>query len=309
MQITRIVPTSTPIQQPDHFKNKMEHTVTGLDLTQFEKIYTLGPKGTFSNQAASLVGGSKIEDIHYTTTIPQIADVVEKNDRVLGVMPIENAIAGMVGQAQDALIQSRVIIVNELLLEIRFSLVSNVPLGEVRQFFSHTEAFNQTMIFTAQQMPGASVVFSNSNIHSGELFLEREDEPVAAIIPKILADTSKKFRGKTAAKNIQDYEQNMTRFVVIIKKPDNYKPDFTKKKTSICIEFKEDRHSLLFELLREFHVFGINLCRLESRPMKNTPWNYRFFIDLINNHRVESCLEELTKQDIGFKMFGSFDPI
>ncbi len=287
----------------------MEETNRPLDLTKFDKIFTLGPKGTFSNQAASLVGGTTIEDIHYTTTIPQIADAVEKSEHVLGVMPIENSIGGMVGQAQDALIQSNIVIVNELMLEIRFSLVSHVPLNEVKQFFSHTEAFNQTMIFTAKQMPDASVIFSNSNIHSGELFLERPDEPVAAIVPLIHAEINPNFKEKMLASNIQDYEQNMTRFVVIVKKADSYKPDFNRKKTSICIEFREDRHSLLFELLREFHVFGINLCRLESRPMKRTPWNYRFFIDLINNHRVETCLNELTKQNIGFKLFGSFDPI
>lgn len=280
-----------------------------LDLKRFSRISTLGPEGTFSNQAASLVGGSTITNIRYTTTIPQIAYEVEKNEDILGVMPIENAISGTVGQAQDALLESDVIIVHELLLDIRFSMVSHVPLSEVRQFFSHAEAFNQTMRFTSKQMPEASVVFSNSNIHSGELFLERPDEPVAAIIPKILAEKDKRFEEKIEAVDIQDYETNMTRFVVILKKPNDYKPDFAKKKTSICIEFKEDRHSLLFELLREFHVFGINLCRLESRPIKNTPWNYRFFIDLFNNHRVDACMEELRNQNIGFKMFGSYNPI
>lgn len=282
---------------------------TSSYLDRFNRIYTLGPKGTFSNQAASLVGGEKITDIKYTTTIPQIARDVESNPHVIGVMPIENSIAGMVGQAQDALVESDVIITNELLLEIRFSLVSHVPLDKVKQFFSHTEAFNQTMIFTSKYMPEASVVFSNSNIHSGELFLERSMEPIAAIIPKVLAEKDPRFISKIAAENIQDYEQNMTRFVVIQKKPENYDPDFSNNKTSLCIEFREDRHSLLFELLREFHVFGINLCRLESRPMKNTPWRYRFFIDLINNHRVDACMEELVKQDIGFKMFGSYNPI
>ena len=280
-----------------------------LDLSKYNKILTLGPKGTYSNQAASLVGGTEITDILYTTTIPQIAQEVQNNPNILGVMPVENAISGMVGQAQDALLESDVIIVNELLLEIRFSMVSYLPLKEVRQFFSHTEAFNQTMKFTSQSMPEASVVFSNSNIHSGDLFLERPGEPVSAIIPKVLAENDERFKDKLAAENIQDYQQNQTRFVVILKKPDDYKPDFTKKKTSLCIEFKEDRHSLLFELLREFHVFGINLCRLESRPIKNTPWNYRFFIDMFNNHRMEACMEELRNQNIGFKLFGSFDPI
>jgi len=278
-------------------------------LTAFSKIITLGPKGTFSNQAASLVGGDEIDTIEYTTTIPHIAKAVVKDKNVLGVIPIENSTSGMVGQAQDSLVDSDVIIINELQIDIHFSLVSHVPLDEVRQFFCHAEAFNQTMIFTAENMPEAKVVFSNSNIHSGELFLERSQEPVAAIIPKALIAKEGAFREKLMANNVQDYEQNITRFVVIQKTPEGYKPDYAKNKTSLFIEFMEDRHSMLFELLREFHVFGINLCRLESRPLKDTPWRYSFFIDLINNHRVESCLEELQKQDIGYKVFGSFDKI
>jgi len=275
----------------------------------YEKIITLGPKGTFSNQAASLVGGDRISAIQYTTTIPQIAREVVRNPNVLGVLPIENSTSGMVGQAQDSLVDSDVIIINELQIDIHFSLVSHVAPDQVKQYFCHSEAFNQTMLFTSEHMPEANVVFSNSNIHSGELFLEREGEPVAAIIPKALVAREKAFQEKLVAGNVQDYEQNITRFVVIRKTPPHYKPDFTHYKTSLFIEFKEDRHSLLFELLREFHVFGINLCRLESRPLKNTPWRYRFFIDLINNHRVGTCMEELKKQDIGYKIFGSYDSI
>ncbi len=275
----------------------------------FNKIITLGPKGTFSNQAASLVGGSDIKNIQYTTTIPQIAREVVKNENALGVLPIENSTSGMVGQAQDSLVDSNVVIINELQIDIQFSLVSHVPLSEVRQYFCHSEAFNQTMSFTAEHMPEAKVIFSNSNIHSGELFLERDQEPVAAIIPKALVAKKSVFKEKLIASDVQDYAQNITRFVVIHKTPENYEPDFSKYKTSLVLEFKEDRHSLLFELLREFHVFGINLCRLESRPMKDNPWSYRFFIDLINNHRVETCLQELQNQDIGFQIFGSFDRI
>ncbi len=277
--------------------------------SNFNKIITLGPKGTFSNQAATLVGGTEIETIQYTTTIPQIAREVVQNDNVLGVLPIENSTSGMVGQAQDSLVDSDVVIINELQIDIDFSLVSHVPLDQIRQYFCHSEAFNQTMVFTAENMPEAKVIFSNSNIHSGELFLEREQEPVAAIIPKALATRESTFEKKLIAKNVQDYQQNITRFVVIQKTPENYCPDYTRNKTSLFIEFREDRHSLLFELLREFHVFGINLCRLESRPMKNMPWRYRFFIDLINNHRVATCLDELQKQDIGYKVFGSYDRI
>jgi chorismate mutase / prephenate dehydratase len=277
------------------------------NFTGIKKIITLGPEGTFSNQAAGLVGGSSIQAIKYTTTIPQIASEVGEDESVLGVMPIENSTSGMVGQAQDSLVDHSVVIINELDIEINFSLVSRVPLGDVRQFFCHSEAFNQTMIFTARHLPEATVVFSNSNSQSGESFLERPTEPVAAIIPKPLAQRYSELRRYVVAEDVQDYRQNITRFVVLRRKPVDYRPDFSRQKTSLLIEFREDRHSLLFELLREFHVFGINLCRLESRPIKNTPWRYRFFIDLINNHRVDACMAELEKQDIGFKIFGSYD--
>lgn len=280
-----------------------------IDLSKFEKIITLGPKGTFSNQAATAVGADTIKEIKYTTTIPQIAFEVAANENLLGVMPIENSTSGMVGQAQDSLVDNDIVIVNELQIDIHYSLISHVDLADVKQFFCHSEAFNQTMVFTSKHMPEAQVVFSNSNIHSSELFLDRPNEPVAAIVPKAIIEGNDVFERKLAAENIQDWEQNITRFVVIQKKPADYQPDFSKRKTSLLIKFKEDRHSMLFELLREFHVFGINLCRLESRPIKNTPWRYMFFIDLFNNHRVLACMDELKKQDIGFKIFGSYNRI
>ena len=276
---------------------------------EIQKIFTLGPKGTFSNQAATRVAHGRNLEIIYTTTIPQIAREVKEHPSFIGVLPIENSTSGTVGQSQDCLLETEIVITNELMIDVQYSLVSNVALDKIERYYCHSVAFNQTMLFTAKNLSGADVIFSNSNSHSGELFLKLPNEPIAAIIPKPLADNKEKFRTKRVETEIQDWEHNITRFLVIGKRETKYVPDFKKHKTSIYIELHEDRHSLLFEVLREFHVFGINLCRLESRPVKNKPWCYGFFIDFVNCYRTATCLDEIAKLDINYYLLGSYDPI
>lgn len=280
-----------------------------LNPADIETIYTLGPKGTFSNHAAYLVGGDEITDIQYTVTIPQVVDRVKQNPHAIGVIPIENSVSGIVGPAQDSLIDSDVVIIKELQVDVRYALLSQTPLDEVTHFYCHQVAFGQTMGFTSKNLPNAEVIYSDSNINSGMRFLDNPDKPVAAIIPLEPAKQRDDFKSYVVAEDIQDYQQNITRFFVIQNKPEDYRPDFTKRKSSIFISFDEDRHSLLFELLREFHVFGINLCRLESRPSKDNPWTYSFFMDFYNNHRVKACLATLENLEINYKLFGSYDTL
>lgn len=280
-----------------------------INPTNIDTIYTLGPKGTFSNHAAFLVGQDDITDIQYTVTIPQVVDRVKQNPRSIGVIPIENSVSGIVGPAQDSLINSDVVIVKELQVDVRYALLSNTPLEEVTHFYCHQVAFGQTMGFTAKNLPNAQVIYADSNINSGLQFLENIDQPVAAIIPLEPAKKRDDFKPYLVAEDVQDYKQNITRFFVVQNKPEGYQPDFTKQKTSIFISFDEDRHSLLFELLREFHVFGVNLCRLESRPSKDNLWAYSFFIDFHNNHRVEACLATFKDLNINYKVFGSYNTL
>lgn len=271
----------------------------------FKRIYTLGPKGTFSNEAASLVGGSGFADIRFTTTLAQITLEVAKDEDSLGVIPIENSSSGIVGPAQDSLVENEVIITTELLIEVKYDLISHCEPGEVQRFFCHSVAFNQCGKFLANHMPQAEVIYSNSNVDSGERFLS-EPEGTAAIIPGRVAMADERFRGLSKASGIQDSKENTTRFLVLRKRPQDYQPDFEQDKTSIFVELHEDRHSLLFEILREFHVFGINLCRLESRPFKDKNWQYGFYIDFYNNHRSQACLEALKAQRIDFTVLGSY---
>lgn len=273
-------------------------------------MITLGPEGTFSNQAASMVAGDRIEQIAYAVTLPQIAQEVVSDPKALGVVPIENSSSGIVGPAQDSLVENEVVILAELQVAVSYALISKVPLEEIEGFYCHRVAFDQVMSFVAHHLEHAQVIYADSNMDAAERFgAEGENSRIAAVVPKVVANQDERFEGLIQAENIEDYANNSTRFVVVKKRPLDYSPDFKRKKTSIVVELHEDRHSLLFELLREFHVYSINLCRLESRPSKVHAWQYRFFIDFYNTHRTDACLEALRSQGIAFKLLGAYSSL
>ncbi len=275
----------------------------------FDRVITLGPEGTFSDQAAALVALGKRE-IRYTSTLPQVALAVVQDPLALGVIPVENSSSGIVGPAQDSLVENPVVILAEIQILVTYGLLSQVPLEEVESFYCHQVAFDQIMTFTAKHLPQAKVIFSDSNMDSAERFAQLPlGSKTAAVVPKLLAAQDPRFAPYLKAEGLEDYQNNCTRFLVFKKRPEEYQPDFSRKKTSLLIEMHEDRHSLLFEILREFHVFGINLCRLESRPSKVHAWQYRFFIDFYNSPKTQFCLDQFREAKISFQLLGSYDSL
>ncbi|MDX2471819.1 MAG: prephenate dehydratase domain-containing protein [SAR324 cluster bacterium] len=276
-----------------------------FSLDPFDKIFTLGPKGTFSNAAATLVGQEQIKEIVYCNTLPQITKSVVFDDQALGVIPIENSTSGTVTQAQDSLIEHDVEIIGEITVAVQYALVSHVELDQIERYYCHAVAFNQCMQFEADVIPNAEVIYANSNVRSAEKFLESAGQKVAAIVPLPFALLDERLSPLVKVEHIQDVDDNETRFLVL-KKRSGHLPDFSKNKTSMYVQLHEDRHSLLFEVLKEFHGSNVNLCRLESRPAKGSKWQYGFFIDFYNNSQVSACLNALAVKDIEYKIIGSY---
>ena len=113
---------------------------------------------------------------------------------------------------------------------------------------------------------------------------------VAGIVPLSFSVNQKQW---LHASGIQDYQNNTTRFLVVRSRGENERPDYSLKKTSLFIEFHDDRSGLLYQLLSVFNLFQINLCRLESRPAKNKPWAYVFYVDFYNTKNTKECLDVL----------------
>ena len=184
-----------------------------------------------------------------------------------------------------------------------------MALEDVKLCFAHPQALEQSSKFLSKNLTEPQNQLTRSNVDSGIQFLQAiksDNRALAAIVPSSFADSYPEWK---VASGIQDYHNNTTRFLVVRPRQENEEHDFTCKKTSLYVEFQEDRSGLLYELLSVFNLFQINLCRLESRPAKDTPWAYVFYVDFYNTEHTEACLDVMRVTKFNYKVLGSYDLI
>jgi len=245
------------------------------------KIGYLGPKGTFTKLAVDTAfnGENKVA----YKTIPQSIDAVINEEVDLVVVPIENAIEGTVHLTIDYLVhQKRLPICAELVVPIKQNLLINSNfVGELKNItgvYSHTQAIAQTQQYIHNELPNASIEYTDSTGSAAEL-VSKSSEPIAAI-GNVLA--AKEYGLTIAQKDIHDYPNNHTRFIVLTKNKDLIKinQEVVTEKTTLLITLPEDRAGVLHQVLSAFAWRKMSLSKIESRPMKTGLGNYFFIIDV-----------------------------
>ena len=277
-----------------------------MQLDNCSQIITLGPKGTFSDEAAQKICGEGVIVTYTSTFAEALFRVTEEPDSV-AVVPIENSVAGTVAQVQDSLVNNKLVILGEINLLIEYSLLSNAVPENVKLCYAHPQALEQSSKFLSKNLTASQNQLTRSNVDSGIQFLEAiksDNKALAAIVPASFADSYPEWK---VASGIQDYHNNTTRFLIVRPRRENEEHDFLRKKTSLYVEFQEDRSGLLYELLSVFNLFQINLCRLESRPAKDTPWAYVFYVDFYNTEHTKACLDAMQVTKFNYKVIGSYD--
>ena len=277
-----------------------------MQLDNCSQIITLGPKGTFSDEAAQKICGEGVIVTYTGTFAEALFRVTEEPDSV-AVVPIENSVAGTVAQVQDSLVNNKLVILGEINLLIDYSLLANVAPENVKLCYAHPQALEQSSKFLSKNLTASQNQLTRSNVDSGIQFLEAiksDKKALAAIVPASFADSYPEWK---VASGIQDYHNNTTRFLIVRPRRENEEHDFLRKKTSLYVEFQEDRSGLLYELLSVFNLFQINLCRLESRPAKDTPWAYVFYVDFYNTEHTKACLDAMQVTKFNYKVIGSYD--
>ena len=275
-------------------------------LKDCSQIYTLGPQGTFSDEATQklrIIGAN----VNYTSTFVEALFKVTEDSDSVAVVPVENSVAGTVSQVQDSLVRNDLVILAEINLLIEYDLLANSELDQIESCFAHPQALEQSIGFISKNMPRAQSKLTRSNVDSGIQFLESvesENFPVAAIVPVSFAKKNSQWK---KVSGIQDYPNNTTRFLVVRSRQRNEKLDYSRKKTSLLVEFQNDRSGMLYHLLSVFNLFQINLCRLESRPAKDTPWAYVFYVDFYNSDETAACIDVLRVSNFRYKVLGSYD--
>jgi prephenate dehydratase len=271
------------------------------------RVAYLGPAGTFSEEAALTApraGGAEL------LPEPTIADAIAAVAAGLAdeaVVPIENSIEGSVGQTLDTLAgRDDVTIVAEQVLPVTHLLVAAVPLelGAVRRVVSHPQPLGQCAHWLREHVPAAELVAASSTADAVRAVTGAPREAWAAIGTRRAAQL---YGGVVLAEGIEDEAGNETRFVWVA--PANTTADAPGKTSIVFWGAGDDTPGWLVRCLSEFAFRGVNLSKIESRPMRGRLGHYRFFIDLdraADDDAVREAVSALRRHCEDIRVLGTY---
>lgn len=297
------------------------------------QIGYLGPMGTFSEEAARRVGtllekgarsvGSSVSpkpgepvqySVHYSPYkgIAALISAVDAGEIDYAVVPAENSYEGSVSPTWDILFHySSAEIIREVLVSVRHHLLvqRGTKLSSVGTVLSHPQALAQCRRFLSEHLPNAKQ-FETASTAEAARVVSVNSLPLAAIGTEQCASI---YGLDIVARDIQDLQNNVTRFLVLSKGDNERKSLLVEAglpyKTSIVCAIERDRPGSLYELLGVFAAKQINLTRIESRPSRQGYGDYVFFIDVegtVTDAALKESLDRLSEKVISLKVLGSY---
>jgi len=264
------------------------------------RVSYLGPEATFCHQAALARLGHSC-DFSPQRSIIEVFDDVEKGRSQIGVVPVDNSSEGMVNITLDRLDRTDLLVCGEVYLPVAHCLMSlETSVDRVTRVYSHPQALNQCRRWLNLHLPLAAMFEMESTAAAAR---EAAGQPGTAAVGSELAAAW--YNLPILARDIQDVPQNTTRFLLIGRlrcRPTG------RDKTSILFRVKH-RPGTLYAALRSLAERGINMTRIESRPIKNQPWEYRFFVELEGHFQEEDlgqALAGLEQEVESLKILGSY---
>lgn len=263
------------------------------------RVAYMGPPRSFSHAAALQRFGEAAAYVE-TRTIQDAIEAAACGDADLAVAPIENSTEGGVNATLDALFDSDVSISAELVLEIELCLLAQRDdLSLIRRVASHPQPLGQCKQWLREHLPDAELVVAASTTAAAQDALK--DPHTAAVGSRLAAELGL----LVVRERIQDHEGNATRFVVVGKEP---APRTGQDKTSLVFSTPHERGALR-RVLEVFDAEGLNLTRIESRPLRGQRWQYAFFTDL-EGHRddpaVARALSRIEQDGAMLRVLGSY---
>jgi chorismate mutase/prephenate dehydratase len=280
-------------------------------LEQPVRVAYLGPEHTYSHEAARIRFGASAR-FEPQPSIAGVFQAVENGRSDLGVVPVENTSEGSVGLTLDLLIDTPCAIIAEILLPIRHAIMSrDGDPAKIQRVLSHQQSLGQCRNYLAAHYPHCELEAVASNAFAAKR--AAEDASVAAICSAAAADA---YGLVVIESNIQDVAQNTTRFLVLGKGEASAchraargrRPAPSADKTSLVFAVPE-RAGALHAALSLFAREKINLTMIQSRPQRERPWAYTFFVDLQGSRadaRVKRALSALERQALFLKVLGSY---
>lgn len=266
------------------------------------RIAFQGVRGAYSEEAA-LKRFADAEPVGFAYS-EQVVEAVESGRTEYGILPIENSIAGPVGVNVDLFLAHEIFIIEEVYLSIDHCLLAKpgTKLGDIWSVYSHPIALAQCREFINAH--GFKAIPEYDTAGAAELISGHGRPGEGAIAPRRCAEV---YGLELLAESIQTVRANITRFGLFVRR-DKVPAGLKMEKTSIAFTAAHRPGSLL-DCLRRFADNGVNLTKLESRPIPEDPFAYIFLVDLLGGMEdppVKQALESLGADAGQLKVLGSY---
>lgn len=277
------------------------------------KIAYLGPEGSYSHLAAKEFLKAETGAEHWADecvpfrNFPEVIQAVESGRVDASAVPIENSLQGGVLQPLDLLQESKTLYaVKEKVIRVDHRLIykEGVSLASIGRVYSHRQALDQCSDFFTSKMPFASLREAESTGFGIARAMEDETGKSAAVAGAHTENLRAGF--VMSAESIGNDKDNFTHFL-LIKKGENYLPAHSERVffSTVC----PHRPGSLLELLEVIARHGINMTKIESRPVKGKVGDYRFFIEAdcdIASDSVQAMLSEIKENTLECKLLGAY---
>jgi len=264
-----------------------------------------GVEGAYSQIACERL--FKRPSIMYFKSFDGVFSAIESGFCRYGVIPVENSTAGSVDRVYDLMTKHKFCIVKSVRLKVDHNLMAKhgTKLENVKEIFSHEQAIHQCAEFLAKLGKDVKVTACENTAAAAKAVAESERDDVAALCSRSCAEL---YSLRCLASNVQDRENNYTRFLCISRRLEIY-PGADRTSLMMVLPHKPGS---LYKALARFYSLGINLMKLESRPLPGREFEFMFYFDLetsVYSKEFAQMLGELRSISEEFTYLGSYSEV
>ena len=263
-----------------------------------------GVEGAYSQIACDSI--FKAPTILYFNTFEHVFKAVESGMCQYGVLPIENSTAGSVNAIYDLMTQHNFSIVRSARLKVNHNLLTKhgVKKEEIKEIFSHQQAISQCAGYLSTLKDVKVTVVENTAL-AAQMVAQSDRRDVAALSSRFCGEL---YGLNLLEQNVQDQDNNYTRFICISKNPEIYPGA---DRTSLMMTLPHKPGSL-YNVLSKFYALGINLRKLESRPLPDREFEFMFYFDLecsVYAPEMERIFRDLEEESEHFRYLGTYNEV
>lgn len=265
------------------------------------RVVFQGAEGAYSQAAMVQYFGNKVSSFH-VDTFRDAMIAIDEGSADFAVLPIENSTAGIVSEIYDLLVEFENYIVGEQIIKIEHCLMAlpGTKIEDIQTVYSHPQSLMQSARFLSEH--DWRQISMQNNAFAARKVSEDKDSTQAAIASEYAANL---YGLQVLVKGVNQSSSNSTRFIIVTNQKIFLK---NARKVSICFEVPHESGSL-YHMLSHFIYNNLNMNRIESRPIEDRNWEYRFFIDFdgnLSDSAVKNALRGLREEARNMKILGNY---